>query len=272
MDVTRQYAPRFRDREECELFVRFVLGDEATRPPARKTKHQNNPLHGIHIGYQVRCHFRGSDRPDRIYVCIMALRSMGMTINDACVGVAELLQTELGKTRRGRPSKRERTNELPDNVERVRSIFNSRRKRVTWMEMYVRSFRSWRAWVLANNEETFDFFRKRLEKECGLQAVRRWRDVIERVRQHYSGYKDQIDKRWAGVLQRLGISAETESGLCKPPEQWVEAALEELLTANRGAGFCSFRDEDVLIARGDWASFLLEFFDVVPNGLGATKR
>src|ERR1019366_3297544 len=103
-DPGRQEVPLFRDCDECELFVQYVLSDEAIRPPARTTKHQKRPLEGIHIGYPVRCGFRGSDRPERIVVCIMAFRSMDFSFKSAYVRVAELLEIELGKSRRGRPS------------------------------------------------------------------------------------------------------------------------------------------------------------------------
>src|ERR1035438_5648606 len=92
LDPGRQEAPLFRDCDECEFFVQYLLSDEAIRSPARKTKHQNRPFEAIHSGIPVRCGLRGSDRAGRIFVCITALRSMGITSKSACVRVAGLLE------------------------------------------------------------------------------------------------------------------------------------------------------------------------------------
>ena len=259
-DPERQHAPLFRDCDECELFVQYVLSDEAIRPPARITKHQKRPLEGIHIGYQVRCRFRGSDRSERIFVCITAFTSMGFTLKSALVRVAELLKNELGKSRRGRPSGSPRTEELMNKAGTVRSIFNSRSKRTAPIKMNLWdlwTFRNWRAWALVSDEETLKFLTDKFVRERGVQATTKWRAAVEAVRRKYSGYKDAIEKRWADVLQRFAIPAEAEQALRDPQlnPTWVEAALEAMMMGD--GAIAAFRDEDFLRANGVWASLLM---------------
>jgi hypothetical protein len=254
-DSGRQETALFRDRLECEMFVRYVLSDEATRTPA-KNRHQNNPLNGIHIGYGIRCGFRGSDRAERIFVCITALVSMESDLNSACVYVAGLLENELGKSRRGRPSGRQRSGELSNKVETVRSIFNSRGKLAAPSAPYVSGFRSWRAWALTINEAGLESFTEKFAKERGGQATTRWRSAIEEVREKYSGYKDQIEKRWAEVLERFAVPVGAERALRDPllNPTWVEAVLDALMTG--GETIATFRDEDSLCANSTWVSLL----------------
>jgi hypothetical protein len=181
---------------------------------------------------------------------------MGFTLNDACVCVAELLKTELGKSGRGRPSGSQRTGELMNKAETVRSVFNSYGKRGTPIDfaVYLTSFRNWRAWALASDEETLEFFTAKLKKERGVQAAKKWRTAIEDLRKKYSGYKDQIEKRWANVLHRFAIPPDAEQALRKPHITWVEAALEAAMTGD--GALAAFRDEDFLHASSAWATLL----------------
>ena len=256
LDPGRQQAPLFRDCDECEFFVQYLLSDEANRSPARKTKHQTRTLGAMHMEFPARCGLRGSDRPRRMFVCITALTSMGITLKSACVRVAELLETELGKSRRGRPSGSQRTEELMNKAGTVRSIFNSVGKRATPINfaLYLGSFRSWRAWALASDEETLEFFTDKFEKERGVQATKRWRTAIEDLRKKYSGYKDQIEKRWADILQRYAIPPEAEQALREPHITWVEAFLEAAMTGDGATAV--FRDEDFLNTSCVWTPLL----------------
>lgn len=249
-------APLFRDRDECELFVKYVLSDEAIRSPAaRKTRHQKKPLEGIHIGYPVRCAFRGSDRVERIVVCVMAFKSMGFTLNSAYVGVADLLQTKLGKSRRGRQPRRQRTGELMNKAETVRSLYNKRGGLATRIGMYLTGFRSWRAWALVVDEGGLERLTQKFTSERG-EGTAQWRAAIDAVRRDYSGYKYQVEKKWADVLRRFAIPAEAEQALrdLQLNPTWVEAALEAAMLGD--GAIAAFRDEDFLGANGAWASFL----------------
>jgi hypothetical protein len=117
-------------------------------------------------------------------------------------------------------------------------------------------FRDWRAWALASDEETLEFFTDKHMRERGVQATKRWRDAIDAVRKKYSGYKDQIEKRWAGILQRFAIPAEAEQALRDPVcnTTWVTAALDAVMTGDGASA--AFRDEEFLRANCAWASFL----------------
>jgi hypothetical protein len=256
LDRGRPEVPLFRDCDECEFFVQYLLSDEAMRSPARKTKHQNRSLEAIHSGIPVRCGLRGSDRPGRIFVCITVMRLMGITLKSACVLVAGLLETELGKSRRGLPSGSQRTEELINKAETVRSVFNSLEKRATPIDfaLHLSSFRSWRAWAVASDEDTLEFFTEKFEKERGVQATKRWRTAIEDLRKKYSGYKDQIEKRWADVLQRFAILPEAEQALREPHSTRVEAVLAAAMTGD--GAIAAFRDEDFLYTSSAWASLL----------------
>jgi hypothetical protein len=145
-----------------------------------------------------------------------------------------------------------------NKAETVRSVFNSVGKRATPINfaLYLGSFRDWRAWALASDEETLEFFTEKFEKERGVQATKRWRPAIEDLRKKYSGYKNQIEKRWAGVLQRFAISAEAEQALRDPTVNitWVVAALEEAMMGD--GAIAAFRDEEFLLVNGVWCSFL----------------
>ena len=138
----------------------------------------------------------------------------------------------------------------------VRSIFNSVGKRATPINfaLYLGSFRSWRAWALASDEETLEFFTDKFEKERGVQATKRWRTAIEDLRKKYSGYKDQIEKRWADILQRYAIPPEAEQALREPHITWVEAFLEAAMTGDGATAV--FRDEDFLNTSCVWAPLL----------------
>jgi hypothetical protein len=143
-----------------------------------------------------------------------------------------------------------------NKAETVRSVFNSCGKRATPIDfaLYLSSFRSWRAWTLASDEETLEFFTEKLAKERGVQATKRWRNAIEDFRKKYSGYKVQIEKRWADILQRFAIPPEAEQALREPHGTWVEAALEAAMTGD--GAIAAFRDEDSLYTSSAWASLL----------------
>jgi hypothetical protein len=143
-----------------------------------------------------------------------------------------------------------------NKAETVRSVFNSVGKRATSINfaLYLSSFRSWRAWALVSDEKTLEFFTEKLEKERGVQAAKGWRTAIEDLRKKYSVYKDQIEKRWADILQRYAIPPAAEQALREPHGTWVEAALEAAMTGDGATAV--FRDEDFLYSSCVWAPLL----------------
>ena len=114
-------------------FVAFVASDEATRPGARGHR-QKFPMRGRHVTWSGQSYLRGSDRSERIYVCVRALEYAGESNQQACRFVAPWWTSKLGKSRRGRPRRSARSRDLLDTVETIRSLYNKFKSRQPWKE------------------------------------------------------------------------------------------------------------------------------------------
>jgi hypothetical protein len=124
LDLQKVLPPRPLNRKECIAFVAFMASDEATRQGTRGHR-QKLPMRGRHVTWSGKSYLRGSDRSERIYVSVRALEYAGESNQQACRVVAPWWALELGKSQRGRPKRHQRTPDLLDTVETVRSVYNS---------------------------------------------------------------------------------------------------------------------------------------------------
>jgi hypothetical protein len=112
-----------------ERFVSFVLSDEARRSGSRGHR-PRMPMEGPYISIQGQTtYLRGTDRSERVYVCVRSLELAGESNYEACRIVARYLDSRLGNSSRGRPRESSRDRDFLDKVETVRSLFNAFKRR-----------------------------------------------------------------------------------------------------------------------------------------------
>jgi len=141
--------------EAVNAFLCFVRSDEAQRRSVRGRR-QKLPLQARHVSYGVKAFpRRGSDRSERIYVSVTALLELGFDNSQACCEVADRWKSKLGHSRRGRPRKTLRPREFVDQVEIVRSTYNSFKLRHPWKEKLPERDLVYEQWCWR-----FDFFQQ----------------------------------------------------------------------------------------------------------------
>lgn len=122
-------VPVLSDRERY-AFRAWLFSEEAVarRPKDRKLARRTG-LIGTHVSRQHCSYLHGSDLTERIYVAVVELERRGFPRLAACANVAKLsfpvVQSHLGKSRRGRPSPKPKGTEFERKTGTVRSIVNS---------------------------------------------------------------------------------------------------------------------------------------------------
>ncbi len=114
-----------------DLFLWFVLRHVSTREVA-EDRHQKKQLSGAFVTYGRPDPYRSSDLSRRIYVSVRTLMFLGITNHVACHKVTDHVERWIGRSKRGRPSKRKR--DLCSKIETVRALFNRQKSRHPFRE------------------------------------------------------------------------------------------------------------------------------------------
>jgi hypothetical protein len=122
--------------EQGRALAQIILCDEARRVDRTiRGGHAKSPITGMFVSYSGKCKWRReSDLVERIYAAVELLKNSGLTDKEAVSEVAELLGIRIGKSKRGRPPKRDVPDDLVRRAQTVRSLCNSFRKRHPWKE------------------------------------------------------------------------------------------------------------------------------------------
>jgi hypothetical protein len=150
-------------KEQAQECVSWILSDEAVRPPAGRGQRQKLPLAGEHISRQGKQpHLRGSDRSERVGVCVSLLMWAGFLVRNACVKVAALLKGKLGRSARGRPRRKgSPSSELFEKADTVRSVRWEIWNRPAEAEKAIQSW-FWKWWHEKYTKQHPDRFPRRL--------------------------------------------------------------------------------------------------------------
>jgi hypothetical protein len=141
---------------DIELFLCCLFNHVATRPRG-VGKHQGEQIEGDFIAYaRPSFQMRGTDRSQRIYAGVRVLEITGETNFEGCRRVAEILETRIGKTKRGGRRKGNRPPDFFDKIATVRSLYNRAKDRHRWpeklptrdeeLEIWWRNFLDFRDW------------------------------------------------------------------------------------------------------------------------------
>jgi hypothetical protein len=178
--------PLLADVAECDLFVRYTLLDVARRDlPGRWPV--KPPLKGIYTVRTGDRTLRGSDRALRIFVSVTAFRSCCLPFKLACSRVAEVLENELGRSKRGRPPKSAHPRDHASRAETVRSVYNRFRfpLKEHQLEMQFSIFCSWREWIVQANPACLLRHIERVRRDIDGTKAERLSELIRDVRERY---------------------------------------------------------------------------------------
>jgi hypothetical protein len=194
-------GPLLFDLAECELFVRYTLLDICTRDSPEKWP-TKPPLKGIYTN-RSGGKLRGSDRALRVFVSVAAFRYCRAPFKLACNRVAEILEHQLGTSRRGRPPKPGATRDHLSKAETVRSLYNSYRDSLKEheLEMHIGFFRWWREWVVSATPLKLQRHVERVRRDFGTGVAERLESLTCDVQEWY-GARENLSSYEAECLRR----------------------------------------------------------------------
>jgi hypothetical protein len=148
--------------EQAQECVRWILSDEALRTPAGRGQRQKHALTGERISRQGKQpHLRGSDRSERIGVCVSLLMWAKISNWNACLDVADLVKEKLGKSARGRAHQKDSPSRgLADVAETIRSLHKKFARSPAEGQAAIQSW-FWRWWHSNYDEQHYDRFPNR---------------------------------------------------------------------------------------------------------------
>ena len=148
--------------EQAQDCVRWIMSDEALRAPAGRGQRQKRALTGRHVSRQGKQpHLRGSDRSERVGVCVSLLIWAKVSNWNACVDVADIVKGKLGKSKRGQTREKGSPSlALSDVTETVRSLHRNFLRAPTEAQSAIQSW-FWKWWHIRYDEQHPDRFPNR---------------------------------------------------------------------------------------------------------------
>ena len=166
------------------------MNDLCLRDP-QKTRQEQQRLKGL---FTVKIYWngavpRGTDRPERAYVAVEAYRTMGISIKEACLRVADLQLSQLGKSSRGRKTTSSKQRDGASIAETIRS-----RKEQVPRALAGEFARKPYSGISARARLDFESARKRdtnlhldrVQKDPGRERAYRQADLIREIKETYS--------------------------------------------------------------------------------------
>jgi hypothetical protein len=193
------------EQADLEYFKKFVLLDEARRPPTGKR--QTQAMKGFWMSRPREQHMRGSDVPVRRNVCIKALRTInGVSVTWAAADVAMELGTSTAK-----------------DVDSIRTSYYDQGVDEAAWNVFWGSFLSWREWVLESSEGRLEFFLNQYEKERGKAR----RESLEKLFEDLRRDEVQAARNRSWALERCqDAQARIESNRWDPNSDWQSLATD----------------------------------------------